>query len=62
MTHILTPYDISPDSLPAVYDREGEAALVLRSALYPTMDVLNSTLRAQYNSDLSSRVPLSGVM
>jgi len=41
MTHILTSYDISSDPLPAVYDREGEAALVLQFTMYPTMDALN---------------------
>ena len=31
-----------------------EAALVLRSSLYPTLEDLNRTLREQYNDDLSS--------
>jgi hypothetical protein len=34
--------------------KEAEAALVLRSSLYPTVDALNQTLREQYGDDLTS--------
>ena len=44
MKHILTPYHIFSDPLPAVSDREGEAVLVLYFTMYPTIDSLNRPL------------------